>query len=96
MKLREKPNWGLVLFPPLNMDRSICRMGTILGLMIEPLDSTQHYTANKIPLPSAGKFSEQRGPPKQCIIIEVIAPISAKPINLGLGVMPLMFRFHPM
>ena len=53
-------------------------------------------TANKIPLPSAGKFSDQSGPPKQRIIIEGIAPISAKPINLGLGVMPLMFRFHPM
>ena len=55
-----------------------------------------NYTANKIPLPSAGKFSDQSGPPKQRIIIEGIAPISAKPINLGLGVMPLMFRFHPM
>ena len=51
-------------------------------------------TANKIPLPSAGKFSDQSGPPKQRIIIEGIAPISAKPINLGLWVMPLKFRFN--
>ena len=60
------------------------------------LGTSKSYTANKIPLPSAGKFSDQSGPPKQRIIIEGIAPISAKPINLGLGVMPLMFRFHPM
>ena len=53
-------------------------------------------TANKIPLPNAGKFSEQSGPPKQRIIIEGITPISAKPINLGLWVMPLMFRFYQM
>ena len=67
----------------------LCSQDTLLGIEVP-------YTANKIPLPSAGKFSDQSGPPKQRIIIEGIAPISAKPINLGLGVMPLMFRFHPM